>query len=154
MKKILLIIGLFLVAITRVNALDIDYVIDGFYVDATVKENGDMLVKEAIVQDGSFNGYSREIDISSSNEMYNASGIELIKVCEANGSDFGALSSISTCFEEVSIGSLGDSLVYEKTPYGNGFALKMFNYTEYGYKTYYIEYLLKDVVILHNDIAE
>ena len=59
MKKILTIIITFFVV--PFVALAADYDIDHFYIDATIKNNGDMDVSELIVLNGTFNGYERDI---------------------------------------------------------------------------------------------
>lgn len=59
MKKILIAIITFLCL--PIYCLAADYDIKHFYIDATLKENGDMEVAELIVLDGTFNGYERDI---------------------------------------------------------------------------------------------
>ena len=55
MKKILIAIITFLCL--PMFCLAADYDIKHFYIDAILKENGDMEVAELIVLDGTFNGY-------------------------------------------------------------------------------------------------
>ena len=155
MKKLLFI--LFLLITIKVYAMEVDYTIEGFYVDATVLENGDMLVKEAIVQKGYFNGYRREITLSgvgTINSLYNASNIELIKICKSNLTSFEALNNPIDCFNRVSKGNLGDKQVYEINDIYGGKEYRMFNYTNGDTTTFYIEYIVKDIAIKYNDIGE
>ena len=88
MKKILLLF-LFLLFPSIVNAY-VDYDITDYLIDATILDNGDLSVKELIVLDGSFNGYVRDLvyknsnliesDSFSNNAIYNAKGINNVKV--------------------------------------------------------------------------
>ena len=78
MKKILVAIICFLCI--PVVTLAADYDIEHFYIDATLKDNGDMEVSELIVLDGTFNGYERDIVYQSSYTNYNASNIENLSV--------------------------------------------------------------------------
>ena len=153
MKKIIFILLLFI----TVNVYAIDYNIDGFYVDATILENGDLLVKEAIIQRGSFNGYYRRITKSSFetvNDLYNATDIELVRICRSDLTTFEAVNNPIDCFEKVNQGNLGDKGVYEINNLYNGIEYKMFNHTKNSFTTFYIEYILKNVAIKYNDIGE
>jgi hypothetical protein len=155
MKKLLFI--LLLLISFNVYAIEVKYTIDGFYVDSTILENGDLLVKEVIVQRGSFNGYNRDIFYEGSttvDRQYAATSIELIKICKSNLTTFEATSNPVDCFSQVEYASLGDINKYEVYRYYNGVGYKMYNYTNNSYTTYYIEYILKDVAIKYNDIGE
>lgn len=154
-KSLLLLILLFLIPM-GVSALEPNYRIDGFYVEADVKENGDMLVKEQILMKGSFNGYVRDL-YRGSIALTSASDIELQRICEVNPSipgDFDLDIDTVDCFSEQLYAEKGDSYVYTLNQISNGISLTMYNYTPSGSKYFYIEYLLKDVVVLHNDVAE
>jgi uncharacterized membrane protein len=132
----------------HVKGLEPNYNIDSLKVDATIQNNGDMLVKEAITLDGSFNGYIRDLSYKGNYSNYDASNLELIKVCESNNF------TPDKCFSKVNYGYSGDSYVYEYSETSNIISLKMYDYNPSGEKTFYIEYLLKDVVLIHDDVAE
>lgn len=145
MKKLLLI--LLLLIPFHVKALEPNYKIDSLNIESSVLENGDLLVKENITLTGDFNGYIRDIGISGGNEEYDPAGFELIRICD---------SSLKTnCFIENKNAQKGETGFYylnEEVPGTQ--TIYMFNYTEQGTKTFYIEYLLKDVVLVHDDVAE
>ena len=60
MKKFIVGVLLFLVSPFMVEAADYD--ITDFAVRAYIQDNGDLLVNEIIILDGSFNGYERDLD--------------------------------------------------------------------------------------------
>lgn len=155
MKKILLILLLFIPI--GIKALEPNYKIDGFYVEADIHENGDMLVKEQIVMKGSFNGYIRDLYYKGNYTLYDASDIQLNRVCEVtplSPGNFDLVNNIVDCFHRVAYANPGDSHVYTHANYNDSISLKMFNYTENGTSVFYIEYLLKDVIVIHEDVAE
>ena len=78
MKKILIAIITFMWL--PLVSLAADYDIKHFYIDATLKENGDMEVAELIVLDGTFNGYERDIVYEGNYTNYNGSNIENLSV--------------------------------------------------------------------------
>jgi uncharacterized membrane protein len=155
MKKIYLLLALLLFMPFGVKALTPDYNIDGLYINADIRDNGDMLVREQIVMNGSFNGYVRDLYYKGNYSLYDASALELINVCEAPQLIENNLGNVKlNCFTEDDYAMPGDSYVYTRSDYSDYTSLKMFNYTPNGTKIFYIEYLLKDVVVIHNDVAE
>jgi uncharacterized membrane protein len=156
MKKIFFLITLLLLIPFDAKALVPNYSIDGVYINADIKDNGDMLVKEQIVMNGSFNGYIRDLYYKGNNSLYDASNIENISVCELPLKDRGIFlnDDIYTCFQKVSTASKGESHVYTLNNSFDYISLTMYNYNPSGTKIFYIVYILKDVVIIHNDIAE
>jgi uncharacterized membrane protein len=159
MKKILLTILFFLLIIPiKVFAVDnIDYNVSQYTIDAWIKEDGSLDVKEYLTQTGSFNGYIRDIiykndslslfngsiDSFKGSNIYNASNITNVKVSDASNN-----------FQLVNSANKGDYGVYELTNYNNGISLKIYNPSMYSSKLYIIEYTLKDVIVMHNDVAE
>ena len=153
MKKILLgLLFLFILPLT-VKGLEPNYIVDGLYIDAFVQDNGNLLVKEQIVLDGAFNGYIRDLYYKGDYHLYDASNIELIAICELKSLD-DIENNIVKCFAKVSQGYNGDSHVYEETIYDDHLTLKMYNYNPSGKKIFYLEYLLKNVIVIHEEIAE
>lgn len=155
MKRLLFL--LFLLIPFNIQALTQDYQIDGLYINADVYENGDMLVKEQIVVNGDFNGYTRDLFYKGNYQLYDASEIIINKVCELSNEKRGLFDIKDNdliCFNEVNNADLGDSYVYIRTDSNDNTTLKMFNYTSNNTKIFYIEYLLKNVVVIHNDVAE
>lgn len=149
MKKII-ILFLFLFSPLIVNANA------NMYKDAYIKDNGDLHVKQAIVLYGNYNG--AEIDVLSKYfgeyAIYSADSFELIRVCETGTTGFSILETPSNCFERVNNARVGDSRVYEYFDKGQSVGLRMYNPSTLGNKGFYFEYILKNVVVKHNDIAE
>ncbi|MFA5407464.1 MAG: DUF2207 domain-containing protein [Bacilli bacterium] len=106
---------------------------------------------------GSFNGYGRDLYYKGNYALYDASSLVLQRVCELDTSQKGLFTNIEDnliCFTEDDYATLGDSYVYTKADYTSSLSLKMFDYTVSSTKIFYIEYLLTDVVVIHNDVAE
>lgn len=157
MKKIVIFLFLLFLWPIKVSALEVDYDVLGLYINADILENGDMRVQEQIVLDGSFNGYIRDLYFKGKYHLYDASDIELKKVCEVPSSkkgEFNLSAASLNCFKRVSSASPGSSHVYKVDNYSDNISLTMYNYTENRERIFYIEYILKDVVVIHNDIAE
>lgn len=157
MKKIVIFLFLLFLWPIKVSALEVDYDVLGLYINADILENGDMRVQEQIVLDGSFNGYIRDLYFKGKYHLYDASDIELKRVCEVPSSkkgEFNLSAASLNCFKRVSSASPGSSHVYKVDNYSDNISLTMHNYTENRERIFYIEYILKDVVVIHNDIAE
>lgn len=155
MKKILFFVIAIFILPFSIKALPVDYQVEELIIDAYLQDNGDMLVKEQITLDGSFNGYIRDLSYQGQYSLYDASAIELIEVAELLiTSDIILNETAKIKFDKVIKGNNGDSYVYEETNFDNYLSLKMFNHTNMGKKVFYLEYLLKDVVVIHQDVAE
>ena len=63
MKKYLLIILLFIPMIVFAKS---DYVIDKYYIDASINNNGDLEVQEILILNGTFDEFTREINYRNS----------------------------------------------------------------------------------------
>lgn len=145
-----------------IHASEVDYDITNYYVDAEIKENGDMRVTEYIVLDGTFNGYIRDIAFRNTNleeedykkyGIYNAENIELESIQ-------------ATYAKELSWDKLQEYTFQNlKEEYAaNGGYVTTDSSIKKSYKMYYkannekvifrITYILKDVVVLHKDVAE
>lgn len=144
MKKILLLILLLFPFITNASSM---------YQEIDIQENGDLLVKESITIDGSYNGFELSIGYKYFDEytLYSADSIEVIKVCESSKTN--PLNDIGSCFTEVSSASSGDSLVYTHKKSTSKDIFRLYNPSSRR-KSFYIEYILKNVVVGHNDINE
>lgn len=157
MRKLLLVLfWVFLLPLT-VNAVDYD--IEHLYIDAQVLENGDMEVSELFVLGGSFNGYERDILYSSNSEsIYGASSIENIEIYAKyvdNEVNFNMLNDTDfDKFNLVSSASNGAKAKYIESSIIGGKRYRMYYYTNNKSTAFLIKYTLKDVAILHNDVAE
>ena len=153
MKKILVAIICFLCI--PVITLAADYDIKHFYIDATLKDNGDMDVSELIVLDGTFNGYERDIVYQGSSE-YNASNIENLSVSAkyVNDVSFDTFYESFDTFYKVDYANNGEMGKYILSNLGNGIRLRMYYSTDNESTGFLIKYTLKDVGISHSDVIE
>ena len=168
MKKILLIVIIFLFPLI-VQA----YGIENYYINATVLDNGDLEVQEYFNLTGSYNGMEREIlyrntnaptfnpdmDSYGGSSLHNGSGIVINEVRAVELNDNFNFSDVDgEIFNSVYSASKGDYGVYTvSNTYGESFdsgkLIRIF-LPNYKNKAFYIKYVLKDMAILHNDVAE
>ena len=142
--------------------------IEKFYINATVEENGDLTVEEYFYLNGEFNGMEREIlysnddlydfhpelDYYGGSKLHNGSGIELIEIRALPIDENFNFANISgTLFEEVSNADKGDYGVYTVDTSSNGESYQIY-LPDNKKEAFYIKYTLKDMAIVHNDVAE
>lgn len=171
MKKILvLIISLFSFISVNYAVSNINYKIDDYIVDSRIDISGNMVVREVIKVKGSFNGYIRDLKYKNSNNkvfdksidsfygssIYDASNIEVRKVGTIN---YDKELDFNVFDQSVNEFTMNDSCTvnkgcYEKSDITDGVSLKMYNETNNSSTYFYIEYLLGNVVVMHEDIAE
>lgn len=169
MKKMLLFLLVLLCPLMYANALNVNYDIDHFYVDSYIQENGDLLVNELIVLNGSFNGYERDIlyknsnlltgeDINfGNNEIYNSDGIKniVIKGKTVNKVTFDTINDSD--FQEFipdNLAQLGSSNKYTTTSITDGYRYRMYYYTNNSTTAFLIQYTVSNAIVVHNDVAE
>ena len=145
MKKIFILLLLFTFPFI-VNASSMEQEIE-------ILENGDIKVKEAISIDGKYNGFNLNLIFKyfDENKIYSADDIEILKICESNKSNL--LNDIGTCFTKTSNANKGDYLKYTEEELYNGISLMLYNPSDRN-KAFYVEYILKNIVVGHNDINE
>lgn len=151
------------------SALAMEDGISTYLIDATVLENGDLKVKELFVLEGSFNGYERVINYRnayaptfdntinslSGSSLYNGSGITIDEVRAVNDSEISFdLLGNGEVFSLVNSASKGDYGVYTMEETANGVKLLIYNPSKKNNRGFYVEYTLKNLGIVHNDIAE
>lgn len=144
------------------------YGIDNFRMDVTVLPNGDLYVIEMYEMSGKYNGSERAIyyrsdytsiygsSLSSTGDIkiYDGTSVELISIKGVNYSDTADLKIISGDeFRKVTTAYQGDYGVYTATSGGYGETLRIYNPSSNS-KDFYIEYILKDMAITHNDVTE
>ncbi len=154
MKKLFILLFLLLYAPFIVSAANYD--IDNYYIDATLKNNGDMDVKEFIVLNGSFNGYERDIVYKAHDSLYNASSLQDIEIFAKYVSDvsFNTFEEEFDLFKREEYANNGDKSKYILTNLDGGVRLRMY-YASRDQKTaFLIKYTLKDVGIYHSDVIE
>ena len=179
MKKIygLIILLILLLMPTPVHALREG--ISNYYIDATVLENGDLHVKELIVLNGTFNGFERIINFRNLNaplfdgklasfegsDIYNGSDIILTSIKDIlidKNINFSYIYNQGDRFQEAILAIPGDYGVYTVTPTvdQNGKTFKIFNPSTRSNGTlinergFYIEYVIKNMGIVYQDVAE
>lgn len=154
MKKVLVAIICFLCI--PIVTLAADYDINHFYIDATLKDNGDMDVSELIVLDGTFNGYERDIVYEGNYTNYNGSNIENLSVSAkyVNNVSLDTFNESFDVFNEVYSANNGDMGKYILSDLSNGIRLRMYYSTDNESTAFLIKYTLKDVGIAHNDVIE
>lgn len=148
-----------------------DYGIENFNMHVTVLPNGDLYVRELFTMNGSFNGMDRDILFKNPNapifdeskiesfegsDIYNGTNIELVQIRSipyTNSISWKELETAGTLFEEVSTASSGQSGVYTVSRNSNGESYRIFNPSS-NRSAFYLEYILKDMAIQHNDISE
>lgn len=171
MKKVIcFIISLFIFSINLYAVSNVNYKIDDYIVDSRIDISGNMVVREVIKVKGSFNGYIRDLKFKNSNNkvfdksidsfygssIYDASNIEVRKVGTIN---YDKELDFNVFDQSVNEFTMNDSCTvnkgcYEKSDITDGVSLKMYNETNNSSTYFYIEYLLGNVVVMHEDIAE
>lgn len=172
MKKWILSCFLFLIFLLPVKVLATEAGTEKFYIDATIREDGSMLVKEYIVLNGTYNGTYRELYYRAENassfvgdspddfyesSIYNGTDITDIKVASTSKNNvmswnFSNL-SIYSYFDPVSSGYSGLKNSYTINKNYRGYELKIYNPSSMN-TAFYIEYVVKDAVVVHSDCAE
>ena len=144
MKKILLLLVLLFPFFVSASSM---------YQEIDVLENGDLKIKESITLDGSYNGFKLTLGYKyfDENKIYSADSLEVIRVCESSRTR--PLEDIGSCFDKVSYASKGDSLKYTHEVGTSMDTFMLYNPSSRG-KSFYIEYILKNVIVGHNDINE
>ena len=167
MKKILIFIIITITSFIPTTVFA-DTGIEKFYINATVEQNGDLTVEEYFYLNGEFNGMEREI-LYRNDDLYpfrselnyyggssinNATGIELLEIRALKIDDNFNFENIDgTLFEEANDASIGDFGVYTKDVSSNGETYLIY-LPDNKNQAFYIKYTLKNIVVVHNDIAE
>ena len=173
-NKLIIILSLFLIPLF-VSAKGVDEVnfnVEEVYVNSTVDIVGSMHIQEAIVINGSLNGFERIINYKNPNlkewnggkvnfensSIYNARGVSLSKVSsvkiDKEDIDWKLLDNFSNLYEEVESANKGDTNVYTLETTNSGINVRVYNPNESGYIVYLFDYYIDQAVILHNDVAE
>lgn len=145
------------------------YGISDYKINATVLDNGDLLVQEVFNMVGEYNGFERIIDYKNSNtksfdgsedsfngsDIYNGTGIELkqIRAIPTISNDFSSMQNSGDIFKKVSVANKGDYGVYVENQLEDSVKYLIYNPSTSG-KVFYIEYVINALAIVHNDISE
>lgn len=140
-----------------------------YYIEVNVLDNGDAEVKELKLMDGEYNGYKTDIRYKSNgltkfdgskssfegSDIYNASALTDVKVYDVKftTTDFSIINNKNREFVLANSAEKGDYGVYTKTTNSEG--IEILSYQPSVYKrASLVTYTLKDLVVVHNDIAE
>lgn len=145
-----------------VKADTIDYSITNYYIEANIQENGDMLVTELLVLDGTFNGYIRDIVYKNSrlendgyknNQIYNASNLEMQEIAakKVKNVNFETMKENGyTTLAEYKASNLG----YIESKIADGKSYKMYFRSDDEKVAFKMTYKVKDAAVLHQDVGE
>ncbi|MDD3453197.1 MAG: DUF2207 domain-containing protein [Bacilli bacterium] len=170
MKKIFYLLIILLILPLSVNAItsqNENISVSRYYSDITVLNNGDLLIKELTVLKGNYTEYQRTLQYNeyikifdntnfTDSNIYNGDNIEVISVkgikidrdinfdyLYKEGIDFQVTNEIATS-------SYG---LYNINQNENSVTLTMYNPAK-NQNGFYIEYVIKNKAVKHNDIAE
>ncbi len=147
--------------------------ISNYYIETTVLDNGDLKVKEMFVLEGDFNGYERVINFKNlnakifdgsnesfnGNHLHNGDSINVLNVKSIaidNNVNFKYLYKDGDEFTKHYPNTVnkGEYQKYIEEETAEGVKLKIFNPSTFNKRGFYIEYILKNMAILHNDVGE
>ncbi len=143
---------------------------DKFYMDVTILENGDIKVKELAKLTGSYHGRTRTIEYINSDaqlftgqqsdfdgsSIYNGSGITIDKVADVvidKNFSFDSMNHLNRIFTRSYETPQVAYQVYEQEDTSYATSLKIYN-PDRMKTAFYIEYTIKDAVVVHEDVAE
>lgn len=144
------------------------YGIENYYINATLQNNGDLLVQEYFNMNGEFNGFERiilygnpdtydfipDLEYYGGSSLHNGTAIILNKIMAVPiNSNFDFANVKGDEFTSTSSAEKGDYGVYMHSSeyYGESYLIYLPSTEE---KAFYIEYTIKDLAILHNDVGE
>ena len=140
-----------------------------YYIEVNVLDTGDAEIKELKLMDGVYKGYKTSIRYKSNglskfdgskssfegSDIYNASALTNVKVYDVKftTTDFSVINKENKEFVLVNSAKKGDYGVYTKTKNSEGVDIMSYQPSSYA-RAALITYTLKDLVVVHNDIAE
>lgn len=160
-----------LVMIIASNSYASEDITQKLYQDITINSDGSITVKEAALLSGEYNGRSREIKFKSSysttftgiysnfagnTDIYDGTDIENIKIYDISQRNFNTIEDINKIekqYKEVSSASNGKYGVYTLDKLSSRMDFKIYCPSKKK-KVFYMEYTIKDAVVIHNDVAE
>lgn len=159
---------LFVVILLIPFAVKAESGIENYYINAVLKENGDLVVEEYFYMNGEYNGMEREIlfknedlydfrselDYYGGSKLHNADGLELIEIRALEQDDNFDFSNINgDKFTEVTSASKGDYGVYTTDYFDSGNTYMIYLPSKKK-KAFYLKYTLKNLAVLHDDVGE
>ena len=166
MKKVIL--GLFLIFFFPHVVDAANYTITDQLIQAEIQENGDLMISELIVMDGTFNGYVKELSYANTliqdeyssyekNSIYNAKGIELISIKGKNVDEVDFDTFDDTDFKNFTLdysAKNGDTLKYTVQTDYTGYDYTLYYVSNHDKVAFLITYMIDSVVVYHQDVAE
>ena len=166
MKKIIFILFLLLLPISAKAS----YGIENYKMDITILETGDIQVLEAFEMNGVYNGMNRNISYKGNYEnyygttisslgdssIYDGNGIVLNEIRGINfdqNESFNSFITNGDLFNKVESASKGDYGYYVVKQNENGEEYIIYNHSKMN-KDFYLSYILKNMAIVHSDVAE
>lgn len=160
-----------------VSSDKVNYKVNKYYINSEIEIAGGLQVKQLIEVEGTFNGYYQNFSTKNTNvkqftglesdlkgsSIYNPTSIEKIKIGKLKNIDNLNLVSLTEekldgnveWFEESEAPQNGDKGVYSLVTDSNGnYNIKMYNETIKGKTVFYLEYVITNVLVEHNDSAE
>lgn len=170
MRKAILGFLMFFLSVLVVDASS-KYEILSDYMDVSVLENGDLHVKELVVVDGDFVEFQHSLYYRNSRlekhdefdytteSLYNASSLEDTKVSikEFGSKHVRFLNIFDFDYEVLEKAYFKEDIKesgYIESSMQDGKSIKVYHKSKDGVVGFLFEYTLKDVVVLHKDIAE
>jgi len=144
------------------------YGVENYYIDATIEENGDLLVQEYFNMTGEYNGHEAQIYYSNDDlyefdpsmtsyggsSIHNGSGVEILEVRSVPiNSNFSFDNIGGKLFTKTTSASKGDYGVYVENYEIGGKSLMIYNPSSYN-NAFYLKYRIKNIAVRHNDVAE
>ncbi len=166
MKRVYLIVLFFIVTLIPFNIKAYD--IENYYIDAELKINGDLEVKEYYEMNGNYNGsfnevyfanpnaydFDKNISILGYSNIYDGSKINLHEIRGIpKDSDFDFSKIEGTVFEKNDHAEKGDYGYYtvDLEEYGDKYTIYLPSNKN---EAFYLNYTIENFAVLHNDIGE
>lgn len=133
------------------------------YIDATIQNNGDILVKELWYLKGNYTNFERTLNIQNDfnyikytdSNIYDADDIEIINIKAITidkNLNYEYLNNEGDKFIETT-SNLSEYGTYKLEKYTDSIVVNIYNPAKYQ-KAFYIEYLIKNKVVKNKDAAE
>lgn len=154
MKKIILslILFLFFPIISQAASNDIEQ----YYINAEIREDGDVYVEEIFLIDDDINGYEMNLSKKNANSDIFAGAISNIEVAAkmVDSISFATFDEDFSRFTLVNYASVGDSEKYVVNNTSDGVNIVMYYPSNNEKVAFKVSYVLEDVLILHDGFGE
>lgn len=172
-QKLIIIYFFITLFLFPINVLAEDGETKNLFINIDILENGDIKIKELATLKGEYNGRYRNIEFKNTNiknftgeendfegsDIYNGSSLTGLALYDVKGRSNITFNSIfdtslrSNKYTRTTNAEVGSSGLYIMFEQENGVDLKIFNPSSTD-TSFYMEYIVKDAVVVHNDVAE